>query len=134
MEISKYGGPPDWKNGLVASDSTWFLIDRGTRGMAVWEIIELNHASSFKNCSFFAEKLNKSWDELQRIALTTEFQSVMDAVAYWNANLDPTQFLTQLIQLVTHKEKVAKSVLESPSVGNRVFITGSLAEIFEVCS
>jgi hypothetical protein len=68
------------------------------------------------------------------MALTTEFQSVMDAVAYWNANLDPTQFSTQLIQLVTHKEKVAKSVLESPSVGNRVFITGSVAEIFEVCS
>jgi hypothetical protein len=117
VEIRKYGGPPDWKNGLVASNRTWFLIDRGTRGMAVWEIIELNHASSFKNCSFFAEKLKQAWqklnktDELQIMALTTEFQSVMDAVAYWNANLDPTQFSTQLIQLVTYKEKVAKKFL-----------------------
>jgi hypothetical protein len=123
VEVSKYGGPPeatglpDWKNGLVASNSTWFLIDRGTRGMAVWEIIELNHASSFKSCSFFAEKLKQAWqklnktDELQRMALTTEFQSVMDAIAHWNANLDPTQFSTRLIQLVAHKEKVAKKFL-----------------------
>ena len=141
LEVSKSGGPqeatglPDWKNGLVASNSTWFLIDRGTRGMAVWEIIELNHAGSFKNCSFFAEKLKQAWqnmnkvDQLQRMAVNTEFQSLMDAVAYWNQNPDPSQFSNQLIQLVPHKEKVAKKFLD-PQIWATEYLSQEPLQIF----
>ena len=123
MEVTINGGPlevtglPDWKNGLVASNSTWSLIDRGTQGVAVWEIIEMNHASSFQNCSYFVRKMKQAWqilnktDEPQKMALTTEFQSMMDGVTYWNKNLDPTKFKSQLSLLVTQKEDVAKKFL-----------------------
>ena len=32
---------PMWKSGLVASNSTWSLIDRGTQTVPVWEIIQV---------------------------------------------------------------------------------------------
>ena len=56
IEVAVTGGPPEvtglpnWKNGLIASNSTWQLIDRGTHRVAVWEIMEMNYSSSFKNC------------------------------------------------------------------------------------
>ena len=63
MEVTINGGPPhvtgllDWKKKLVASNVTWQLIDRGTQGVAVWDIIKRNCASHFKNCSHFVRKL-----------------------------------------------------------------------------
>ena len=48
VEVTKMGGPqaasniPQWKNGLVASNSTWNVIDRGSNTVPVWEIIQVS--------------------------------------------------------------------------------------------
>ena len=122
IEVTVTGGPPEvtglpnWKNGLVASNSTWHLIDRGTHGVPVWEIIEMNHSSSFKNCSHFVERLKQAWQILNRTdepqnASTSEFQSMMDDVSSWNKTPDPTQFTHQLSLLAAKKEEISKEFL-----------------------
>ena len=48
VEVIKMGGPqaasniPQWKSGLVASNSTWNVIDRGSNIVPVWEIIQVS--------------------------------------------------------------------------------------------
>lgn len=50
VEMTKKGGPqttsniPLWKNGLVASNSTWNVIDCGSNTVPVWEIIQVHLA------------------------------------------------------------------------------------------
>lgn len=47
LHITKTGGPQEvsdllqWKNGLVASNSTWSVIDRGINAVPVWKIIQV---------------------------------------------------------------------------------------------
>jgi len=47
--ITQTGGPPEvtdllqWETGLVASNSTWSVIDSGTNAVPVWEIIQVWH-------------------------------------------------------------------------------------------
>ena len=51
LSVAVTGGPPDisylplWKTCLVASNSTWSLIDRGTNTVPVWEIIQVLQTS-----------------------------------------------------------------------------------------
>ena len=48
VEVTKNGGPqaatniPLWKSGLVASNSTWNVIDRGSITVPVWEIVQVH--------------------------------------------------------------------------------------------
>ena len=48
VEVTKMGGPqaacsiPHWKSGLVASNFTWNVIDRGSNIVPVWEIIQVS--------------------------------------------------------------------------------------------
>ena len=50
VEVTKKGGPqsisniPLWKSGLVASNSTWSVIDCGSNTVPVWEIIQVQLA------------------------------------------------------------------------------------------
>ena len=50
VEVAKKGGPqstsniPLWKSGLVASNSTWSVIDCGSNEVPVWEIIQVQLA------------------------------------------------------------------------------------------
>ena len=123
IEVTVTGGPPEvtglpnWKNGLVACNSTWHLIDRGTHGVPVWEIIEMNHSSSFRNCSHFVERLKQAWHILNRTdepqnASTAEFQRMMDGVSSWNKTPDPTQFTHRLSLLAAKKEEISKEFLD----------------------
>ena len=120
IEVTVTGGPPevtglpDWKNGLVACNGTWQLIDRGTHGVPVWEIIEMNHSSSFKNCSHFVQKLKQAWQTLNKtdeLILDTEVQNTMNSVKSWNQTLHPPKFKNQLSWLVTKKEEISKESL-----------------------
>ncbi|XP_051846773.1 interferon-induced very large GTPase 1-like [Antechinus flavipes] len=57
LEMSFYqtGGPPEadslpqWKAGLVASNHSWCIIDRGYRLVPVWDIILSNHRQDFQD-------------------------------------------------------------------------------------
>ncbi|XP_073448244.1 interferon-induced very large GTPase 1-like [Aquarana catesbeiana] len=51
--VTKTGGPseadslPQWKSGLITSNKTWSVIDRGFQLIPVWKIIVENHKEEF---------------------------------------------------------------------------------------
>ncbi|XP_072466209.1 interferon-induced very large GTPase 1-like [Notamacropus eugenii] len=55
MSVYQTGGPPEvdslpqWKAGLVASNHTWCVIDRGYQLVPVWDIILYNHREDFQD-------------------------------------------------------------------------------------
>ncbi|XP_036602734.1 interferon-induced very large GTPase 1-like [Trichosurus vulpecula] len=55
MSVYQTGGPPEvdslpqWKAGLVASNHTWCVIDRGYQLVPVWDIILSNHRQDFQD-------------------------------------------------------------------------------------
>ncbi|XP_043851266.1 interferon-induced very large GTPase 1-like [Dromiciops gliroides] len=55
MSVYQTGGPPEvdslpqWKAGLVASNQTWCVIDRGHHLVPVWDIILSNHRQDFQD-------------------------------------------------------------------------------------
>ncbi|XP_061106745.1 interferon-induced very large GTPase 1-like [Conger conger] len=61
LSVSKSGGPVEtdnpleWKTGLVTSNKSWCVIDRGYTLVPVWDIILSSHRDEFKN----AHKLSK---------------------------------------------------------------------------
>jgi hypothetical protein len=73
LEIVKNGGPPemstlsDWKTGLVASNSTWSLIDRGPMLVPVWDIISKNHCIELNQVSALVDVLHKSWESIAEL-------------------------------------------------------------------
>ena len=123
VEVSITGGPPevtslpDWKNGLVASNAKWSLIDRGTEDVPVWSIIEMNHSRNFTNCTRFVKRLKQAWQNVnetavsQPIVLTTIFKDTMEGISCWNETPNPAKYKKQLSMLVAQKERVAKQFL-----------------------
>ena len=57
LYVSKTGGPEEvsdlaqWKNGLVASNSTWSVIDRGIDTVPVWKIIQVIFSCTWHNAT-----------------------------------------------------------------------------------
>ena len=72
-EVSLTGGPenisdlPEWKTGLIASNTTWKLIDRGSTLVPVWKIIEMNHEGQFDK-SELAHALHNAWKTMINIS------------------------------------------------------------------
>lgn len=130
LQVSIVGGPnvvigfPDWKNGLIGSNRTWHLIDRGPYKVAVWEIIEMNHKNDFENVSqlVIAMKLALQRFGQTKNNLKLEVQSLADYAALWNKNLDQTLYERRLRQLVCKKEKMAQTFL-NPKVWPRDFLS-----------
>ena len=69
-EVSTTGGPdsilefPEWKSGLIASNTTWMIIDRGTYLVPVWEIIDLSHKEQFKLRNELSCTLRLAWEKM----------------------------------------------------------------------
>ena len=125
LEITVTGGPPevtglpDWKNGLVASNKTWYLIDRGAEGVSVWDIIEMNHVSDFQNTPYLVKTLKQTWQKMNKLDISppkkdmaVDVKEVMDRVTLWNDRPDKNQFEKQLGQLVEKKDIVTKQYLD----------------------
>ena len=57
VEVTKKGGPqaaaniPLWKSGLVASNSTWNMIDRGSITVPIWEIVQVHNCFEYEYCN-----------------------------------------------------------------------------------
>ena len=68
VEMTKYGGPqaasniPLWKSGLVASNSTWSVIDCGSHTVPVWEIIQVQYLNAYFKLFRLCCKINGSHD------------------------------------------------------------------------
>lgn len=125
VEVTITGGPPevsglpDWKNGLVGNNSTWHLIDRGVFHVPIWDIIEMNHESDFKNSKQLVETLKQAWKrfnqpglEISQTILNDEVKGVIDCVTIWNQYSDQTEFESRLVNLVDHKRHVALKHLD----------------------
>ena len=75
LKVTKTGGSPEasglpeWKNGLIASNSTWSVIDRGTTLVPVWDIIEMNHIKDFQKPKPLAITLMEAWMTMNRCYL-----------------------------------------------------------------
>ena len=127
LGVTITGGPPevtglpDWKNGLVASNSTWYLIDRGTEKVPVWDIIEMNYATFFQNSKLLVKKMKQTWEQFNELEsespmrhVTSEVKEVIEYVTSWNENPenpDHTQLEKQLAMLVDRKEKIAREFM-----------------------
>ena len=125
LDVTITGGPPvitglpDWKNGLVASNRTWYLIDRGTTKVSVWDIIEMNHGSDFQNTPRLVKALKQAWQRMNNLDINpptkdmaVDVKELMDRVSFWNDSQDTNQFETQLGELVEKKDIVTKEYLD----------------------
>ena len=90
VQVISVGGPqnatgfPDWKNGLIANNRKWKLIDWGVSHISVWDIILMNHRQHFKNPEALAMAIQLSWKKCYKTnanlltnSLEAEFKEVI---------------------------------------------------------
>ncbi|XP_044934193.1 interferon-induced very large GTPase 1-like [Mustela putorius furo] len=124
LSVAQTGGPPEandlfqWKAGLLASNQTWCVIDRGIHLVPIWDIILSSHRSDFKDPFQVAICLKDNYTALT--GLTTQIQSgeellsnvkearvFLEDMKSWEVS-DPEEQLKKLInfmQMLTHKIK-----------------------------
>ena len=77
LRIKIHGGPPkarklkQWKEGL-ANSSTWIIIDRGNKLIAVWDIIKRNHQ---KELGAVRNVLRNVWERMTGLKAEQDLQS-----------------------------------------------------------
>lgn len=121
MQLDKTGGPPEastlpeWKTGLVASNNTWNLIDRGTNFVPVWEIIRMNHSEQFGKVRELIDVLKKTWEKMTNENAEPDFETpsysrtdVMKEVSTWNPKEDASGLKEKLEYLIEVKEDLIK--------------------------
>ncbi|KAM4850429.1 interferon-induced very large GTPase 1-like [Urocitellus parryii] len=116
LSVSKTGGPPEaddlaqWKAGLVASNQTWYVIDRGFQLVPIWDIILSSHRSDFKNTCKVAKCLKDNYTALtglpaqiqegeELLSVRQEVRVFLDAVKSWEIS-DPEEQLQKLINFM----------------------------------
>ncbi|XP_045706594.1 interferon-induced very large GTPase 1-like [Phyllostomus hastatus] len=124
LSVAQTGGPPEadgfvqWKAGLVASNQTWCIIDRGIQLVPIWDIILSSHRNDFKDPLQLANFLKDSYTALKglpaQIQDGEELLSVgkvardfLEDVKSWEVS-DPEeqlQKLTDFMQIVSQKTK-----------------------------
>ncbi|KAM7086612.1 interferon-induced very large GTPase 1-like isoform 1-T2 [Molossus nigricans] len=116
LSVAQTGGPPEangflqWKAGLVASNQTWCVIDRGLQLVPIWDIILSNHRSDFKDAFQVASLLkdiytaltgltaqNQDGEEL--LSVGKEARVFLEDVKSWEVS-DPEEQLTKLINFM----------------------------------
>ena len=135
LEVTKTGGPPEmsglpeWKNGLVASNSTWSLIDRGTTLVPVWDIIDMNHTNDFKKPVSLSQEMSAVWkrmnectSELVEEEEDRDTAKTMEIVRSWNDNQDMSQCIAQLATLVGVKQNLEKKSM-NPKAWPSLFLS-----------
>uniref|UniRef100_K7F4Q8 VLIG-type G domain-containing protein n=1 Tax=Pelodiscus sinensis TaxID=13735 RepID=K7F4Q8_PELSI len=124
LRVTKTGGPPGvdslaaWKSGLVASNKTWSVIDRGSQLVPVWEIILDNHRPDFADVHQVSSRLRDAYGALTNQSVDTllgeglasavdEARAFLEGVKSWEATGDEEQLVTllNLKQSLTTKTK-----------------------------
>ncbi|XP_039074758.1 interferon-induced very large GTPase 1-like, partial [Hyaena hyaena] len=125
LSMAQTGGPPEsndlfqWKTGLVASNRTWCVIDRGIQLVPVWDIILSSHRSDFKEALQVALCLKDSYTALT--GLTTQIQNgeellsvvkkarvFLEDIKSWEIS-DPEEQLKKLISFMQMLSQKLKS-------------------------
>ncbi|XP_036903320.1 interferon-induced very large GTPase 1-like [Sturnira hondurensis] len=124
LSVSQTGGPPEangffqWKAGLVASNQTWCVIDRGTQLVPIWDIILSSHRNDFKEPLQVANFLKDSYMTLaglpaqfkggeELLSVGEKAMIFLEEVKFWEVS-DPEKQLQKLIdfmQMLSQKTK-----------------------------
>ncbi|XP_014386100.1 PREDICTED: interferon-induced very large GTPase 1-like [Myotis brandtii] len=125
LSVAQTGGPPEangflqWKAGLVASNQTWSVIDRGLQLVPVWDIILYNHRSDFKDPCQVASLLKDSYSALtcitaqiqdgeELLSVGKEAGLSLEDVKSWKVS-DPEEQLKKLITFMQILSKKTNS-------------------------
>ncbi|KAM5247474.1 interferon-induced very large GTPase 1-like [Ctenodactylus gundi] len=116
LSVAQTGGPPEadgllqWKAGLVASNQTWCVIDRGLQLVPVWDIILSNHRTDFKDPLKMVNCLKYSYTALtglpvqiqdgeELLSAGKEARVFLEDVKCWAVS-DPEEQLKKLIDFM----------------------------------
>ncbi|XP_021045219.1 interferon-induced very large GTPase 1 [Mus pahari] len=116
LSVAQIGGPADadgiaqWTAGLVASNQTWSVIDRGLQLVPIWDIILSSHRTEFKNALRVANCLKDNYMALTELAaqiqegeefLTArkEAKLFLEDIKCWEVS-DPEEQLTKLVDFM----------------------------------
>lgn len=127
VSVTKTGGPleadslPHWKAGLVTSNKSWSVIDRGFQMTPIWKIIAANHKNEFKDsvklslCLMDSYKLLTGLDSEvmvgeQLLIAFNKTQVFLEEVKSW----DPDNAKRHLKDLLYFKQEI-NELTRSPS-------------------
>ncbi|XP_042694559.1 interferon-induced very large GTPase 1-like [Centrocercus urophasianus] len=144
LSVTNTGGPTEtdslaqWKCGLVANNTTWFVIDRGFQLIPVWDIILSNHSSDFKSAHQLSSSLRAAYEALTNHSVGTVFgeelaSAVEEARAFlehmktWEVTGDERKLLTLIDFKQTLNEKA-----KNPSVWINVCLSDKALQEFLV--
>ncbi|XP_028922201.1 interferon-induced very large GTPase 1-like [Ornithorhynchus anatinus] len=116
LSMSQTGGPPEvdslplWRKGLVASNQTWCVIDRGNQFLAVWDLIMSNHTRDFKNSLLVSQTLKEVYSVLtgqtpemrfgeDHLRAEEEARSFLENLESWEVT-DPEKQLKELMDFM----------------------------------
>ncbi|XP_036603603.1 interferon-induced very large GTPase 1-like [Trichosurus vulpecula] len=121
MSVYQTGGPPEvdslpqWKAGLVASNHTWCVIDRGYQLVPVWDIILSNHRQDFQDPLRVTRCLTEIYTALTgRCARIEDGEGLLSAVEDARSFLDGvksweiTEPVEKLMKLMDFKQKLSE--------------------------
>ncbi|XP_049746193.1 interferon-induced very large GTPase 1-like [Elephas maximus indicus] len=125
LSVAQTGGPPEanglaeWKAGLIASNRTWCVIDRGLRLVPIWDIILSSHRSDFQDPLRVANCLKNSYAALtgltaqiqdgeEFLSAVKEVKVFLEGVKSWEVS-DPEEQLKKLINFMQMLSQKIKS-------------------------
>ena len=122
-EHGQLGGPQQvnsfqqWKDGLVATNSTWEIIGQDTNLMYIWEILENNHSKDFEDVQSLSQLLRLSWEDYvhrnekwqQFLTQNEKARPVLENVRLWNSSKDISKCIENLSQFVEVKNDLKKT-------------------------
>ncbi|XP_010127227.1 PREDICTED: interferon-induced very large GTPase 1-like, partial [Chlamydotis macqueenii] len=125
LYVTNTGGPsetdslPQWKLGLVTSNTTWCVIDRGFQLIPVWDIILFNHSSDFESAYQMSSSLRAAYEELtnqsvgamfgeELVSAVEEARAFLECVKAWDVTVDERKLLA-LLQFKQHLNEKTKN-------------------------
>ena len=119
---TKYGGPqevdcvPEWKKGLVSSNSTWTVIDRGDLSLGnyrgVWNLIKAI-SNCFKNPVALAVTLKEAWESLTELYDETDdftYIELLEKVKTQLLSFGDNTSEIDLEDILTNLEQIAEKI------------------------
>ncbi|KAK1335981.1 hypothetical protein QTO34_003781 [Cnephaeus nilssonii] len=135
LSVAQTGGPPEangflqWKAGLVASNQTWSVIDRGLQLVPIWDIILSNHRSDFKDPFQVASLLDGSYTALtgltaqikdgeDLLSVEKEARVFLEDVKSWewvsqSESEEENINISQFSELITSLKKTQNDLMEA---------------------
>nr|XP_033806559.1 interferon-induced very large GTPase 1-like [Geotrypetes seraphini] len=119
LSVTKTGGPAEsdslteWKSGLMTSNKTWCIIDRGFQLVPVWNIILSSHRKDFRDAEQMSSFLMEAYKAItnqsasllfgeQLAGAISQAQSFLQDLKSWEVSCAEDQ----LMKLITFKQEL----------------------------